>query len=144
MIRWLPSTGFFLTLVLLWLALNNTLAPGHIVMAILVGIVVPWVVRPMFTDENAPEPLRNSRRYLFAAWLGLRLLRDIVSANLVVASKILFAREASLSPTLVSVDLRLQSSIIRLGLLPFPQRLQLVPQGVALDNQLLQLFGDVD
>ena len=107
--RWLPSPGLSLVLALLWLAVNNTLAAGHIVLALLVGIGVPLVVRPMFADQRPLAGAGTARRLRLGLRLALRLLGDIVMANLSVANKVLFAREASLAPALVDIDLRLQS-----------------------------------
>ena len=109
MMRWLPSPGLSLVLALLWLAVNNTLAAGHVVLALLVGIGVPLMVRPMFADHALPTRRRADRRLLIGLRLALRVLGDIVTANLSVANKVLFANEAALSPVLVPIDLRLQS-----------------------------------
>lgn len=109
MSRWLPRPGLSLVLVLLWLALNNTLATGHVVLAAGIGVVLPLLAQPML-GRRMPGGTRRPLRHLrLGLGLALRLLTDIAVANLAVARRILFAREADLSPALVTIELRLDS-----------------------------------
>ena len=50
--RWLPQPRLTLVLVLTWLLLNNSLGPGHILLGLLLG----WVI-PLFTQRFWPETL---------------------------------------------------------------------------------------
>lgn len=107
MSRWLPAPLFSLALAALWLALNNTLAAGHLLLALLIGWAVPLAV---LSRQPAGGHSGGGLAMLWPATRLLgRLLHDIVAANLSVAAKILFVRERSLSPTLVTVALRLKS-----------------------------------
>jgi multicomponent K+:H+ antiporter subunit E len=103
--RWLPNPGLSVALALLWLALNNTLAAGHVVLAAAIGLLAPFVVQPMRESPIAGR----SPRIAAALRLMARLGADIVASNLAVARRILFAREESLSPVVVELALRLES-----------------------------------
>ncbi|NLC00414.1 MAG: Na+/H+ antiporter subunit E [Pseudomonas formosensis] len=54
--RWLPSPLISLALLVLWLMLNQTLAPAHMLLGALVGLVVPLLIAPL-----RPTPVRVSR-----------------------------------------------------------------------------------
>lgn len=109
MSRWLPRPNLSLLLVLLWLALNNTLAAAHVVLALAIGIAVPLLAQPMLGRRKPVGWRRHLRRLRLGIGLALRLLADIGLANLAVARRILAVREAELSPALVTIELRLTS-----------------------------------
>lgn len=104
--RLFPMPLLSLAIGALWLALNNTLAPGHWLLALLLGWLVPHFGRP--AAEMAPA-VSAPRRLWLGTRLLARLLTDILLANLSVAKRILFIPERSLSPCLVTVDLRLEA-----------------------------------
>jgi|GEM_PF-19812 len=128
-----PSIGLVLILLALWLLLNNTLAIGHGVMGVLLAVGVPWVawrwrqeVLPLSdTADAAPngssegegatgtaQPARRHNgwhRGVVALRLVLRVLADIVTANLAVARRIVFVPETHLKPGWVCIELRLHS-----------------------------------
>src|SRR5690606_39813627 len=54
--RWLPTPLISLTLLCLWLMLNQTLHPAHLLLGALVAVVVPLLVAPL-----RPTPVRVSR-----------------------------------------------------------------------------------
>ena len=66
-----------------WLALVGSLAPGQLALALLLGLVVPPALAPFWPD---PPRLRHP---LVALGLLVRVLGDIVVANLQVAVLIL-------------------------------------------------------
>ena len=107
MTRWFPYPILSAALVLLWLALNNTAAVGHVLLALVIGVVVPWLARPALSHGAQVPRRRPARRLGLGFRLGATVLGDILMSNLVVARLILSAREASLAPTLVTIDLRL-------------------------------------
>ena len=85
----LPSPAWSAVLMLCWLWLNNTLAPGHIVLGLLLGLAIPVVVA-------AIAPAREDRRRLprFAKLLPFLAMVswDILVANIRVALLILGPR----------------------------------------------------
>ena len=81
--RWLPRPLLSLLLWTVWLLLNNTLAPGHILLGLILAITIPWLTFQFWS----PQP--NVRRpFLFLRFI-LMLLFDILIANLHVARRIL-------------------------------------------------------
>ncbi|HEY5762707.1 MAG TPA: Na+/H+ antiporter subunit E [Rhodocyclaceae bacterium] len=108
MTRWFPAPFLSLALAALWLVLNNTLAAGQLLLALLVGWAVPLLFVSLGGGPGRERPLAKHAPWLALRLLG-RLLLDIVTANLSVAAKILFVREGALSPGLVKVALRLDS-----------------------------------
>lgn len=99
--RWLPQPLLSAALLLVWLLLNNTLAPAHV----LLGALLAWLV-PLLAAPFRPAPVRL-RRPLLAARLLARVLRDIVLANLEVARRILGPEDA-LKPCFVWVPLDIE------------------------------------
>ncbi len=105
--RWLPFPILSAALVLLWLALNNTVAAGHVVLGLVIGLVVPWMAGPVLRHGAQAPRSQPGRRLRLGLRLAVTVLGDILVSNLAVARLILSAREASLAPTLVTIDLRL-------------------------------------
>ena len=99
--RWLPQPLLSAALLVVWLLLNNTLAPAHV----LLGALLAWLV-PLLAAPFRPAPVRL-RRPLLAARLLARVLRDIVLANLEVARRILGPEDA-LKPCFVWVPLDIE------------------------------------
>lgn len=128
--RWLPSPLLSAVLLALWLTLNNTLAIGHIVLGALLAVGVPLIagrwrdeVLPL-SDTPAGEgadgfargavaanvPRRGFGHRLAAALrLLLRVLGDIVLANLSVARRIAFVPERQMAPGFLLIELRLRT-----------------------------------
>ena len=96
--RWLPQPLLSAGLLLVWLLLNNTLAPAHLLLGAVLAIVLPLLVAPL-----RPDPVRLRRPLLALRLLG-RVLLDIVQANVQVAWRIL-GPEAALKPRFVWVPL---------------------------------------
>lgn len=99
--RWLPQPLLSAALLVVWLLLNNTLAPAHL----LLGALLAWLV-PLLAAPFRPAPVRL-RRPLLAARLLARVLGDIVLANLEVARRIL-GPEDVLTPRFVWVPLDIE------------------------------------
>lgn len=102
--RLLPHPLLTPALAAVWLLLNNSAAPGHIVLGLLLG----WLI-PLFTLRFWPEPVRIRRPWLLARLLAV-VLTDIVVANLAVARRIL-GNPARLSPAFIEVPLDLTSDL---------------------------------
>lgn len=82
-----PSLALAAALLATWLLLNETLAPGQILLGAILGIALA-------SAATALRPLRaHPRRPLGAARLALRVLADIAMSNLRVA-RIVLARRA--------------------------------------------------
>lgn len=81
--RWLPYPILSALLMLIWLLLNQSIAPGTILLGALLGIALAKVfglLRP---------PKAHMRNYPLLGWLLLRVVVDIVRSNLAVARLIL-------------------------------------------------------
>ncbi|WP_053979630.1 Na+/H+ antiporter subunit E [Marinagarivorans algicola] len=96
--RFLPSPLHSLLLFTVWLLLNNTLAPGHLVLAAFFAITIPLLTSGM------QDPHPRFHRPLLALRYVLRVLGDIVIANFEVA--ILVIRPSKhLNPAFVAIPL---------------------------------------
>jgi len=100
--RLLPHPLLSLLLVACWLWLNNTLAPGHVLLGAVLGVSIPYVTRRFW-----PEPL-VIRRPLRVVEYAAVVLYDIVVANLQVAA-IILGPLARLQPAFVRVPLDLRT-----------------------------------
>ena len=101
----MPHPLLSLLLMLLWLLLNNSAAPGHLVLGALFGLLIP-----LFTRRFWPERLvvaKPTLIFLFA----VRVLWDIVVANFVVARIVLGPRTA-VRPVFVRVPLDVKSEFV--------------------------------
>lgn len=77
------SLGLIAWLVFLWLLLNQTLAPGQVLLAIAIAVALSWAISPL-------RPLRASigKPHLIVALL-FTVLRDVVRSNIAVARIVL-------------------------------------------------------
>jgi multicomponent K+:H+ antiporter subunit E len=100
--RLFPHPLLSVLLVACWLWLNNTLAPGHVLLGALLATAIP-----LFTVRFWPEPIRV-RRPVKVAGYCLIVLYDIVVANLEVAAIILGPLSRT-RPAFVRVPLTLQT-----------------------------------
>lgn len=103
MTRWLPYPFVSLALCVLWLLLNQTLYPGHILLGLLLGVVGPIVTRHL-------NPLGYPR--LGAPLIALRLVGfasvEVVRSCFNVSRIILFADYANLNAQFIRVPLTLR------------------------------------
>ena len=102
--RLLPHPLLTPLLAAVWLLLNNSLAPGHIVLGLLLG----WLI-PRFTLRFWPETVRIRRPGVLVRFVAV-VLWDIVVANLGVARRIL-ADPGALRPAWIEVPLDLHSEL---------------------------------
>ncbi len=99
----LPHPLLTLTLALVWLALVNEVSVGALVLALILGIVIPLATRAFWPDRpRVGRPLKM----LEYAWV---VLHDIVVANLQVARLILFVPSDRLRSRYVTIPLALTS-----------------------------------
>ena len=102
--RVLPHPILTLVLLVVWLLLNNTLHPGHIVLGLILGIFIPW-----FTSAFWPERISVRRPLTLLRFLAV-VIWDIVVANVVVA-KLILGRNQSLRPAFFSLELEVDNPL---------------------------------
>lgn len=102
--RLLPHPLLTPALTVVWLLLANSVAPGQIVLGVLLG----WAV-PLFTLRFWPETVRIHRPLVLLRFVGVVLL-DILAANLTVA-RLILGRPARLRPAFALVPLALKSDL---------------------------------
>jgi len=97
--KWLPQPLMSLSLLVIWLLLQNEISAGHIVLGAIFAILIPLFTSSFWTDRPV---IRN---WLTGIRFGLVVLWDIVVANVQVAGLILFRRPQSLSPHFLVIPL---------------------------------------
>lgn len=100
----LPHPILSLILLLLWLLLNDSAAPGHLLLGALLAVAIP-----LYTKRFWPEPARVRQPGLALRFAG-RVLSDILVANFKVARVVLGPREA-IRPRFVRVPLDVRGEI---------------------------------
>lgn len=102
--RFLPHPLLTPALAAVWLLLNNSLAPGHLLLGALLG----WLI-PLFTLRFWPETVRIRRPGTLLRFIAV-VLADIVVANFAVAWRILRG-PSKLRPAFIEVPLDLESDL---------------------------------
>ncbi len=105
MTRYLPQPVITCLIILLWLLLTPSPGPGSLLLALALGLVIPHATRRFW-----PDPPRL-RRPALALRLLLRVLVDIVVANITVARQVL-GPPARLRPALFHVPLALEQPFV--------------------------------
>lgn len=80
--RLLPHPFLSLILFVVWLLLNNSIAPGHILLAAILALVIPKLTTPL--QKEHPKLIKP----FLAARYVLMLLWDIVLSNVEVAIQV--------------------------------------------------------
>ncbi len=101
-LRWLPHPISSLLLLIVWLMLNNTVAPAHLLLGAILGVAIPRATHRLW-----PEQL-HFKHPLVALRLFFVVLYDIVIANLIVA-RLVLGPVAALRPAFVELPLQLQN-----------------------------------
>lgn len=101
--RWFPHPALSVMLLLVWLLLFNTVAPGHIVLGTLFAIGLPILNRRFW-----PEAPKVAHWGQLARFLAV-VLFDIVIANIAVA-RLVLGSNARLHPAVVQVPMELENS----------------------------------
>ena len=102
--RFLPQPVLSVVLLITWLVLNNSIAPGSIVMGAIVALLVPWVTNRFWELGAGVKDVGA----LFG-YVGIVLI-DIIQANFVVARQVLGANR-SLNSQLFELELDLQDAL---------------------------------
>ena len=97
--RLVPFPGATVVLLVVWLALVNSVEPGQIVLGLILGVAIPHFTR-IFSGHSQPV-----KRPGLVARLLLLFLLDVVRSNLSVAAIVLFRRNAHVRPAFLSVPL---------------------------------------
>lgn len=102
--RWLPSPLLSLSLLLMWLLLNQSVTPGHLLLGGALGIVAPLLARPLQPHGHARihQPLALLRLLWFSA---IEILRSCFN----VTQIILLRRSANVNSQFIRVPLALRS-----------------------------------
>lgn len=103
--RLLPHPWLSAVLAVLWLLLNGSWSPGHVLLGATLGLAIGLVVRSIF--PAMPRMCSPSKAAVYA----LLLLRDIVVANFQVARRVLGPLDR-LRPRLVVVPLDLDEPVV--------------------------------
>ena len=99
--RWLTYPAMSALLLVIWLLLNQTLAPGQFVVGAILGVVLARIFRLL----DAPTlRLRNPHRLVL---LAARVSLDVVRSNYAVAKLIVRGQSRAVQSGFVSVPLRL-------------------------------------
>ena len=99
--RLLPHPLLSLTLWVVWLALNNTVAPAHLLLGAALALAIPWAATHL--ADGAWPTMRHPHIVLR---LALTVLYDIVASNIEVARRVL-GPAAAIRPGFVKVPLDL-------------------------------------
>lgn len=100
--RWLPAPWVSLALAGMWLLLNESLAPGHVLLALLLGWLVPLLATPL------RPPAGPLRRPAVLARLLLHVAFDVVASSLFVSRGVLGARHDPPRAYFVTIPLELR------------------------------------
>lgn len=102
--HWLPHPLLTPILALVWLLLNNTVAPGHVVLGLLLG----WAI-PRFTLAFWPDRVRIYRPLSLLRFAGV-FIWDVLVSNVAVA-RLVLAGPKVLNPLFVWVPLDLTNDL---------------------------------
>ena len=100
---WLPYPLFSIALFLMWLLLNQSVAPGSIVVGVFLSALLGWVLVKL-----QPTRSRLHRLGLMGS-LAFAVAADIVRSNVAVAGIILRARGRPANTGFMSVDVDLEN-----------------------------------
>lgn len=119
----LPHPVLSLFLWVIWLLLNNTFSPGHMVMGLILAIAIP-----LLTSGFWPEKVCLSKPLTQLRFLGV-VLWDILVANIAVA-KLILGSQKKLKPGFITIDLDIQHP---LGISFLANTISLTPGTVSCD-----------
>ncbi|MHB8788377.1 MAG: Na+/H+ antiporter subunit E [Desulfobulbaceae bacterium] len=100
--RWLPQPLFSLFLWLVWLLLNNSVAPGQLLLGAILALALP-----LFTVRFWPDRPRLRKPLMLMRYIAV-LFWDIILANLTVA-RLILGPTARLRPAFIRLPLELRN-----------------------------------
>lgn len=102
--RWFPMPVQTVVLFVAWLLLNNSLSPGHILLAAILATSIPHFCLPV----QSPQP-KGHKPLLIIRYFAV-LLWDIVVANLTVA-RLILGQNRNLSPSFIALPLDMRAEL---------------------------------
>jgi len=121
--RLLPHPILTMVLWIIWLLLNNTLAPGHIVLGFILAITIP-----LLTTSFWPEKITLSNPWVIFKFFWV-VVGDILIANIIVA-KLILGPNRRLKPGFFLIELEVQHP---LGISILANTISLTPGTVSCD-----------
>ncbi|AWI58925.1 Na+/H+ antiporter subunit E [Sinorhizobium fredii] len=100
---WYPYPLFSIALFLMWLLLNQSVAPGAIVVGIFLSTLLAWVMVKLQPTQS------RLRRLGLMAGFALAVAADIIRSNVAVAGIILRARRRPANTGFMTVDVDLEN-----------------------------------
>lgn len=102
--RWLPSPLLSASLLVMWLLLNQSVAPGHWLLGAVLGIVAPLLARPLQPHGHAR--IHSARALFRLLWFSAI---EIVRSCFNVSQIVLLRRSADVNSQFIRVPLDLRS-----------------------------------
>lgn len=102
--RWFPSPLLSVVLLIIWLLLNQTLAPGHLLLGALLAVVVPLWVQPL----RPMAPVGIKKPLVMARLLSMALV-EIVRSCFNVSRIILFTHPEGIESQFIRIPLDLKN-----------------------------------
>lgn len=99
---WFPYPLLSLSLLALWLLINQSLSPGHVVLGTMLGVAFAWVMVNLQPDKTR---LKNYGRI---AILASHVAIDVLRSNIAVMSVILRTRTRPANSGFVAIDISLR------------------------------------
>jgi multicomponent K+:H+ antiporter subunit E len=103
MTRWLPFPILSLCLLGMWLLLNETLSPGHIILGCVIAMVGPWAM------SSLDIPAGKARHPGVMMRLATMVIVDIIRSNIAVARIILTPGRGARKSGFVTIPLDLKN-----------------------------------
>ncbi|MFT5591978.1 MAG: multicomponent K+:H+ antiporter subunit E [Oceanicoccus sp.] len=102
--RFLPMPFHSVLLLIVWLLLNNTLAPGHLVLGVILAIAIPLMASGMQDPQPGLHKPLTIIRYMFM------VIGDIVIANFGVA-RLVLGSSKKLTPAFIAIPLSIEHEL---------------------------------
>lgn len=103
--RLLPNPALTVMLTALWMMLNNTLSPAHLVLGLFLGWAIPLLLKGFLID------IPRVRSPLKLCAFSLKVCYDIVIANVSVAKLVLGPRDR-LQPAFIEVPMAIEHPFV--------------------------------
>jgi len=103
MTRWLPYPYMSAALLAIWLLLNQTLSPGHLLLGAILAILAPLAAKPL---EVPPLRVRQPLKIPDLVW---EVLKDIIRSNVAVTRIIVRPGEPKQTSGFVHIPLDLRN-----------------------------------
>ena len=102
--RWFPAPLLSVLLLIIWLLLNQTLAPGHLLLGALLAVVVPLWVQPL----RPMVPVKIKKPLVMVRLLSMALV-EIVRSCFNVSRIILFTQSEGINSQFIRIPLDLKN-----------------------------------